>query len=89
MRPNRYSYLPAFGFVLLSLGQGALAQASTSSPDTLNRLDEMGRKQGWWQINAPLENKPDYANGQLIEEGKYTNSKRSGVCGAATGPTAR
>jgi antitoxin component YwqK of YwqJK toxin-antitoxin module len=79
MRPNRYSFLPAFGFVLLSLGQGALAQASTSSPDTLNRLDEMGRKQGWWQINAPLENKPDYANGQLIEEGKYTNSKRSGV----------
>ncbi len=79
MRPNRYSFLPAFGFALLSIGQGALAQASTSSPDTLNRLDEMGRKQGWWQINAPLENKPDYSNGQLIEEGKYTNSKRSGV----------
>jgi antitoxin component YwqK of YwqJK toxin-antitoxin module len=79
MRPNRYSFLPAFGFVLLTLGQGALAQASTSSPDTLNRLDEMGRKQGWWQISAPMENKPDYTNGQLIEEGQYTNSKRIGV----------
>lgn len=79
MRPNRYSFLPAFGFVLLSIGQGALAQASISSPDTLNRLDEMGRKQGWWQINAPMENKPDYSNGQLIEEGQYANSKRIGV----------
>lgn len=49
------------------------------SPDTVNRLDETGRKQGWWRIMAPKPDKPDYSEGQLIEEGRYVNSKRVGV----------
>jgi len=47
--------------------------------DTLNRVDEMGRKQGFWKVTAPSADKPGYSDGQLIEEGRYTNSKRIGL----------
>lgn len=74
------SLLPAFGLIILSYGQSAFAQASNGMQvDTLNKLDEMGRKQGWWKVNAPKEERPGYADGQLIEEGRYTNSKRIGL----------
>jgi hypothetical protein len=76
----RSSMLPAIGLVLLSLGQSAFAQANMGMPaDTLNKLDELGRKQGWWKVSAPKADKPDYTDGQLIEEGKYANSKRIGL----------
>ncbi len=80
MKPFNSALLPVAGLVLLSLGQAAFAQANTGAQaDTLNVLDELGRKQGWWKIQAPKENKPDYTDGQLIEEGRYTNSKRIGL----------
>jgi antitoxin component YwqK of YwqJK toxin-antitoxin module len=48
--------------------------------DTLNRVDEMGRKQGYWKVIAPSSDKPGYAQkAQLVEEGRYTNSKRVGT----------
>lgn len=47
--------------------------------DTLNQLDAEGKKQGHWRIVAPLANKPGYADGQLIEEGRYAANKRSGM----------
>lgn len=53
--------------------------SAVSTPDTVNRLDETGRKQGWWRIIAPRTDKPDYSSGQLIEEGRYVNNKREGV----------
>jgi len=59
--------------------QCSFAQAGTTAQDTLNRLDEMGRKQGFWKVTAPLAEKPGYTDGQLIEEGRYTNSKRVGT----------
>ena len=55
------------------------AQAGPTAQDTLNRIDEMGRKQGFWKVTAPNADKPAYTAGQLIEEGRYTNSKRVGV----------
>ncbi len=56
----------------------SFAQASTEM-DTLNRVDEMGRKQGYWKFVAPATEKPGYPDGALVEEGRYTNSKRIGV----------
>src|SRR5690606_18587257 len=41
--------------------------------------DEMGRKQGYWKVTAPNTEKPGYADGQVVEEGRYTNSKRTGL----------
>lgn len=64
--------------VTLSI-QCSFAQAGTSAQDTLNRTDEMGRKQGFWKVTAPNADKPGYTDGQLIEEGRYTNSKRIGL----------
>lgn len=65
--------------VLLSVaGQAMFAQANTALPDTLNKLDEQGRKQGWWRIQAPLADKPGYGVGELVEEGRYRDNKRTG-----------
>lgn len=76
----RSSIWPTIGLALVCLCQTAFAQANTGAQvDTLNRMDDAGRKQGWWQINAPKADKPDYNNGQLIEEGRYSNGKRIGL----------
>ncbi len=79
MRIELSSY-PAFVFSLLMvLGQAASAQANALASDTLNRVDELGRKQGWWQVAAPVADKPDYEAGKLIEEGSYADNRRMGM----------
>lgn len=67
--------------LLLASGPGAFAtvQLPGAAADTMNMVDGMGRKQGWWRVNAPVPDKPDYTAGQLVEEGRYVNSKRDGV----------
>jgi hypothetical protein len=65
--------------LLILLLPATYAQAGTSAQDTLNRTDEMGRKQGWWRLVAPETEKPGYPDGALVEEGRYSNSKRVGV----------
>lgn len=79
---NRYllSLLPAICIVVLGFGRSACAQASSGAAlDTLNQVDEMGRKQGYWKFIAPETEKPGYPDGSLVEEGNYSNSKRIGV----------
>lgn len=79
MRIALSSY-PAFVFsLLIVLGQAASAQANALASDTLNRVDELGRKQGWWQVAAPVADKPDYEAGKLIEEGSYADNRRMGT----------
>ncbi len=83
-----YSKIPMYrlpGSLLISLittllftVQTGYAQANTLSADTLNRVDELGRKQGYWRFIAPETEKAGYADGALVEEGRYTNSKRIG-----------
>lgn len=63
---------------LILLLPATYAQAGATA-DTLNQVDELGRKQGWWQVVAPASEKPGYPDGTLVEEGRYTNSKRMGV----------
>ncbi|HQW06710.1 MAG: toxin-antitoxin system YwqK family antitoxin [Flavobacteriales bacterium] len=74
----RSRFLP-FLVLFLLVAQVSFAQAGAIVQDTLNRVDEMGRKQGLWKVTAPVAEKPGYENGQLVEEGRYTNSKRIGV----------
>ncbi|MEZ4790146.1 MAG: toxin-antitoxin system YwqK family antitoxin [Flavobacteriales bacterium] len=75
---NRPLLLVVPALLVISL-QCSFAQAGTMAQDTLNRVDEMGRKQGFWKVTAPNADKPGYSDGQLIEEGRYTNSKRIGL----------
>lgn len=57
----------------------SVSRVTAFAQDTLNVVDEQGRKQGYWKVLAPKAEKPEYDNGQLIEEGRYTNNKRIGV----------
>lgn len=79
-RPSRSAFHSISIALLVFLAAPlARAQASPVVVDTLNRVDEMGRKQGLWRIVAPKEDKPGYTDGQVIEEGTYSNGKRSGL----------
>jgi antitoxin component YwqK of YwqJK toxin-antitoxin module len=74
-----HSLLLTSAFILLSVADPTFAQAGLNAVDTLNRVDETGKKQGWWKITAPVADKPGYTEGAIVEEGKYNNSKRVGV----------
>ncbi|MCB9170328.1 MAG: toxin-antitoxin system YwqK family antitoxin [Flavobacteriales bacterium] len=78
--PMRIRQLLHLAPLLLFIAQPTLGQADAgpAAQDTLNRVDEQGRKQGYWQITAPVADKPGYANGQVVEEGRYVNSRRAG-----------
>lgn len=74
-----FSKLPPLFSGLCLVLNSLYAQAGPTPQDTLNRLDETGRKQGYWKVTAPKADKPGYQDGQLIEEGRYSNSKRIGI----------
>lgn len=76
---DRRTLFLGLGLTLILAAQAAYAQAGSNPQDTLNQVDEMGRKQGFWKIMAPKAEKPGYADGALIEEGRYTSGKRVGV----------
>lgn len=75
----RLSFLFTLGLVLTMAVQCSYAQAGTFDADTLNVLDATGKKQGFWKVTAPSADKPGYADGALIEEGRYKNSRRMGT----------
>ena len=79
MLPRRYRILISLALTLGLAGQYSFAQAGAIPQDTLNRMDGTGRKQGYWKVAAPKADKPGYQDGQVIEEGRYTNSKRIGM----------
>lgn len=79
MQTIRPAFLPLACFVLLVAGKAASAQAGTLGADTLNQVDDQGRKQGWWRITAPVADKPGYGPGDLVEEGRYRNNRRAGT----------
>ncbi len=76
---RRPSTLISLALGLVLVGQCSFAQAGGSPRDTLNQVDGTGRKQGYWKVAAPKADKPGYQDGQVIEEGRYTNSKRIGL----------
>ncbi len=64
---------------IFSIIRASFAQAEVPAMDTLNVIDADGRKQGWWRVIGPVEGKPGYDADKLIEEGNYTNNKRTGL----------
>ncbi len=74
---NLHRPLLILGLPLLCIMAARAAQPAAQ--DTLNRLDDQGRKQGYWKVIAPRPDKPNYPDGQLIEEGRYEKGKRLGT----------
>lgn len=75
----RARFLTVTAYLLLLFCNAVAAQANDMAKDTLNQVDDLGRKQGWWRVTAPVTDRPGYSDGQLVEEGRYTNSKRIGL----------
>jgi antitoxin component YwqK of YwqJK toxin-antitoxin module len=50
---------------------GQPAPCAVEAIDSINRTDEHGKKQGWWQLFYP--------GGELREEGLYLNSRKEGL----------
>lgn len=58
----------------------AVAQSfELSGKDTLNFTDISGKKQGKWVIKNITLHKPCYADDQIVEEGKFIDSKKTGL----------
>jgi|ERR1051326_849915 antitoxin component YwqK of YwqJK toxin-antitoxin module len=57
---------------------GSLA-ASSLVPDTLNRIDSLGRRQGYWIIRAGMMKRSGYSDTTKFQEGLYRDSKKTGV----------
>lgn len=79
MLATRHALAFAYLLGLVLSVHTSFAQAGTTPQDTVNKVDELGRKQGFWKVTAPKADKPGYQDGQVIEEGRYTNSKRIGT----------
>lgn len=67
-------------FILFYLSSAIIAQTDKNIPlDTLNFIDTTGKKQGYWVITNSMLHKPCYTDDQKVEEGRYLNSKKTGV----------
>ncbi len=51
----------------------------TDDNDTINRVDEEGLKQGYWVIDGSMKNIPGFGPDQVIEEGRYKDSRKTGL----------
>ncbi|MBS1569632.1 MAG: toxin-antitoxin system YwqK family antitoxin [Bacteroidetes bacterium] len=79
MRPISSFPLLALAVAWFYTGRPATAQAGPIAADTINQVDAQGLKQGWWRLTGPVTDKPEYQVGNLYEEGRYVNSRRSGI----------
>lgn len=72
------SFLTA-AFLACSLVLMNPAHALSSHQERTNQVDANGKKQGYWKITAKAGSHPGYKLGVLVEEGTYSNNRRSGV----------
>ncbi len=47
--------------------------------DTINKIDQNRKRQGWWRIKADPKRHYGYTQGELVEQGEYNNSRKNGV----------
>jgi len=73
MKKFIYIIIPIF-ICSISVGQGF----EIYEGDTINRVDENNLKQGFWQIFGRMKKLPGYEPDQVVEEGKYENSRKQG-----------
>ena len=55
-------------------GEGGYGQTSDTINQTIN-----GKKEGYWIIYAHMRNLPDYKPNDIVEEGKYKSSRKTGI----------
>lgn len=68
------------GFLLIFFScQIALAQSTNSDTLAQNQIDANGLKQGYWIVFNSVKKLPSYPADAKVEEGVYTDSKKSGV----------
>ncbi len=73
MKKFIYIIIPIF-ICSISVGQGF----EIYEGDTINRVDENNLKQGFWKIFGRMKKLPGYEPDQVVEEGKYQNSRKQG-----------
>ena len=62
-------------FALISFNQINAQQSN----DIINRLDTNNLKQGFWKITAEMRQDTGYFPGDIIEEGEFKNSRKTGL----------
>src|SRR5437868_2470168 len=73
---------PLIIFSILVSGNLAIAQSPSfelNGKDTINKIDAEDKKQGKWIVTNKIKNLPDYAEDQKVEEGVYTDNKKTGI----------
>jgi antitoxin component YwqK of YwqJK toxin-antitoxin module len=66
-----------FVFIVL-LSHFSLFAQNSKSGDSINRVDDNNMKQGHWIITNEEKKYPNFRPNQIVEEGKFTDSKRDG-----------
>lgn len=50
-----------------------------SQSDTLNRVDDEGKRYGYWKITCAMKNEECASTEQLLEEGLYVDGEKTGI----------
>ncbi|MBL4592768.1 MAG: hypothetical protein JKX68_03010 [Flavobacteriales bacterium] len=77
MKKILYIFIPIF-ICSISVGQ-SLPKYEIIEGDTINYVDEGNLKQGFWKIFGRMRKTSGYQPDQVIEQGKYKNSRKQGL----------
>jgi len=77
MKKILYIFIPVF-ICSISVAQ-SVPTFLVLEGDTINYVDENNLKQGFWKIFGRMRKTPGYQPDQVIEQGKYQNSRKQGL----------
>jgi antitoxin component YwqK of YwqJK toxin-antitoxin module len=77
MKKILYIFIPIF-ICSISVAQSVPPYIIVDG-DTINRIDENNLKQGFWKIFGNMRKLKEYEPTQVIEQGKYANSRKQGL----------
>jgi antitoxin component YwqK of YwqJK toxin-antitoxin module len=77
MKKIIYLFIPIF-VCSISIAQ-SIPNYEITNGDTINIIDENNLKQGFWKIFGKMKRVPGYEPEQVIEQGKYANSRKQGL----------
>lgn len=77
MKKILYIFIPVF-ICSISVAQ-SVNTLEIIDGDTVNIVDENNLKQGFWKIFGKMRRVPGYEPDQVIEQGKYGNSRKQGL----------
>lgn len=74
---KKFPYIIILAFIgSISIAKGTILLQNDTS---INQTDINNLKQGYWKIFGRMKTLPDYQLDQVIEEGKYENSRKQGL----------